>query len=176
MSAWIVSKQHIDTMVHASIALLAKHGGFGFYFGPTGQPRSEWTRLSHFDADTHDLLGQILTDENVRSVGYRYPVREMTVAGSLTPADLLHHADLPGPSDKWYLQPYRFPRFSLMNNPLQRCPLTPGELAKAIDCYAYQSCEHPEWEKSSAYAICQALRSAILHGLPGYEEAPWGIE
>lgn len=43
----------------------------------------------------------------------------------------------------------------------------PGELYKtevaaAVDNYTYQSCEHPEWESSAAYAYCQFLMSTIL--------------
>jgi hypothetical protein len=48
-------------------------------------------------------------------------------------------------------------------------------ILKAIDCYAYQSCEHPGWTGSEAHASCRALRLRLIHHLLGYEEATWEI-
>lgn len=48
-------------------------------------------------------------------------------------------------------------------------------LIKAVHCYRYQSCEHPEWEQSEAAAIVEALEQHLVHRLPGYEDAPWGL-
>jgi len=56
---------------------------------------------------------------------------------------------------------------------LQGC--NPVVILKAIDCYEYQTCEHPEWEQSEAHAFCQALRKRMISMLPGYEDAPWGL-
>ena len=50
------------------------------------------------------------------------------------------------------------------------------EVLKAIDCYEYQSCEHPQWKHSEAHAFCAALRRRLIGTLPGYDEAPWGID
>ena len=44
----------------------------------------------------------------------------------------------------------------------------------SMDCYAYQSCEHPGWEASSAYAFIQSLRGDTWRKVPGYEDAEWG--
>lgn len=55
-------------------------------------------------------------------------------------------------------------------------PRSDVQLLKAIDCYEYQSCEHPGWNDSRAKAICAALTDAITHRLPGYSEAQWEIE
>lgn len=46
---------------------------------------------------------------------------------------------------------------------------------KAIACYEYQSCEHPEWEQSEAHAFCEALRHKAIAGLRGYDAAHWEI-
>lgn len=54
--------------------------------------------------------------------------------------------------------------------------LTFAEAFKAINCYEYQSCEHPGWEGSNAKAFCDALTARLIYTLPGYDEAPWGIE
>ena len=49
-------------------------------------------------------------------------------------------------------------------------------LAKQVDCYAYQSCEHDGWETSRAYKMCEAIKYSLLNNHPDYEDAPWGIE
>ena len=59
-------------------------------------------------------------------------------------------------------------------------------VVKAIDCYVYQSCEHPGWFASRAENYCRRLRAAAMDGLPllpgggrypvGWDDAPWGID
>jgi len=49
-------------------------------------------------------------------------------------------------------------------------------LAKQVDCYSYQACEHPSWEESRAHAICESIRYNLLSQHPDYDEAPWGID
>jgi hypothetical protein len=56
----------------------------------------------------------------------------------------------------------------------------PIPLAKIIDCYDYQSCEHEGWETSEARALCVAIQNALNlpdkhHDLPGWKAAPWGV-
>lgn len=52
---------------------------------------------------------------------------------------------------------------------------------KALQCYAYQSCEHPQWPKSEAFRMCEAAtayfaREAIHVGLRAeYDLAAWAI-
>lgn len=53
--------------------------------------------------------------------------------------------------------------------------LSAVEALKALDCYEYQSCEHPGWPSSSAHALCQALRKRLIATLPGYDAAAWEI-
>lgn len=52
-------------------------------------------------------------------------------------------------------------------------PATPVEVLKGLDCYIYQSCEHPDWAGSEAKAFCDELQDAAIADLPGYDEAPW---
>lgn len=54
--------------------------------------------------------------------------------------------------------------------------IDPILVLKAISCYEYQSCEHQEWETSLAFSICRAIEKAAIRELPGYENAPWGLE
>lgn len=59
--------------------------------------------------------------------------------------------------------------------PVIRGRVDPVVILKAIDCYEYQSCEHPGWKCSEAHAFCRALRHRMICHLSGYEEAPWEI-
>jgi hypothetical protein len=52
------------------------------------------------------------------------------------------------------------------------CPI---KVLKAIKCYEYQSCEHPEWETSSAKRFCDRLRDVATEALPEYGDAKWDI-
>lgn len=104
------------------------------------------------DESTADLVGQMLLDECVHSVSHRYQDDGIT--------------KLSGPTNAYWLVPYKYQ--AGLHLP------TPVVILKAIACYEYQSCEHPEWETSKAKAFCETLRKIIISWLPGYEEAPWG--
>jgi hypothetical protein len=71
-------------------------------------------------------------------------------------------------SHKETMPPYRFTRRAV--------PLTPVELLKAVACFEYQSCEHKGWEKSEAHKACAEIRNIAINALPGYADAPWGID
>lgn len=97
-------------------------------------------------------VGEMLLAECVKSVAYRYSDTR--------------DEDLPG----WSVRPetYRF-----------RTPrvFKPEELLNALDSYEYQSCEHPDWRESQAFAFCQALRDRLIGELPAYRAATtWDIE
>ena len=57
----------------------------------------------------------------------------------------------------------------------QHTTWTDVEILKALDCYQYQSCEHPAWRDSQAHAFCRALEGRLIQALPGYDDAPWAI-
>ena len=138
MSAYVVNKSHINALVLSGLGLVWYHEG----------KRHELTLRSA------DRVGQMLLDECVKSVSYRYPDDEIT--------------ELPGPTDAEWLVPFKF-------NPVVRRP-TPVQALKLLDCYEYQSCEHPGWQTSEAKAFCDVLRRNLIHRLPGYDEAPWEWE
>ena len=73
--------------------------------------------------------------------------------------------------------------------PTAEVVLDPVAVVKAVDCFAYQSCEHAGWDTSRAADYCARLRVAAMAGLPlesgdpggrgypiGYDCAPWGID
>ena len=97
--------------------------------------------------DPHEA-GKRLWRENVKSICYRYD-------------------DHTGMFDEAEIEAYRFRE---LHN------LKPGGVAKVVGCYDYQSCEHPEWEASDAYAACRAVEAKLLTLLPGYASGPWGID
>lgn len=93
--------------------------------------------------DDPDSVGRVLWRENLRSVAYRYP-------GDTG------NGDRPGPisfrdSD---VDTYRYRR------PRNKPDLE--ALLVAIDCYEYQSCEHPGWASSTAEMWTSTLRQALL--------------
>lgn len=135
MSAFIVSKRHIDFLV---------------------------TALFKYEVVTHDdgtpgAIGQTLWQENHTSVNYRYDESE------------------PCP-------PYTYSGSGLTD--LVRDPLV---TYKQIRCYVYQACEHTGYETSHVAEWMALLEYACERGanlppgktmrqLPGWDDAPWGIE
>ncbi|WP_063129866.1 hypothetical protein [Nocardia fusca] len=115
MSAFIVSNGHIDVVVNA----IAQYG-----ITPNDARRLDYR-----------ALGQLLWDENVRSVDHRY--RESN------------------PRDRYVLH-------------TTEGDLDPVAVLKAVDCYVYQSCEHPGWADSDAHTWMTRLREAIYTATPGY--------
>lgn len=148
MSAYVVSLPHINALVEAAQRPGKDHfGPVSWYWGnPSRSRKAEWNE--------GDSIGKMLLAENIKSVAYRY--REPETSN-----------ELPGPIPLPTVEGYTFehPRISL------------GQVAilKALDGYEYQSCEHPGWEKSEARAFCEALRSRMIHELPGYDDAEWEI-
>jgi len=158
MSAWIVEKEHIDALVAAALGELhaPQYPGDGWY-GPRWNdetPQDDWTFEDH---QTHsrtatreeaDRIGSMIWWECVRSVAYRYP--DLSVD------------ELPDCGNYKYRRPWGS----------ERPPVV--AILKAISCYEYQSCEHPEWKTSEAHSFCAALRDRMIDELPGYEDANWG--
>lgn len=145
MSAFVVSKDHIDYLVQA--ARLA----------PARTCQGIVMKLDGWHVDTHgDEVGRALWQENLNSVLYRYPAERE--AGQ-------YFREHYGPE---VMAAYRCPVF-----PAKR--FDPVAALKAVRCYEYQSCEHPEWNGSPAKAFCEDLREWLIAALPGYDEAPWEI-
>ena len=139
MSAFIVNKSHINAMLLAAL--------FNKYESLTWYHKGERRQLTQ---DNIEATGQMLLDENIKSVSYRYSDSPVT--------------DLPGKIDADYLIPFKFKYLEHIPSPL--------ETIKITECYEYQSCEHPDWETSEARAFCQALIDIKITALPGYDKAP----
>ena len=98
-------------------------------------------------------VGQMLWDENIRSVSGRYP-------------DCKTLDDLPGVIGE--------------NYQLTESDIRPVMAVKAADvfsackCYEYQACEHDGWKNSEAKAVIESLKNQAVRLIPGMEEASWG--
>jgi hypothetical protein len=158
MSAWMVNKVHIDLMVNAAAALFVPgYTGCAWWRTDENGRFEGWRTLAPYvmgdqPTMTPDELGGMLWDENVRSVDYRYP----------------DDAELPGEIGQPWLEAYETRGIGFVP--------TPGEVFCAIDCYSYQSCEHPGWEASESFSFCRFLRASWCKLVPGYEQSPWGWE
>lgn len=53
-----------------------------------------------------------------------------------------------------------------------RGPFDPVVVLKAAKCYAYQACEHEEWNGSEARQFIDSLIHVAIDALPGYDGAP----
>jgi hypothetical protein len=191
MSAYVVAKAHVDFLVQAALAGATDGVGWG------REPERGFTW--HHDGRLHRLdllaevggvraaaipgfnpielvgpsvLGQRLLDECVASVHARYPDTDP------------ERGDLPGPADAYYMGPYVWEQYlrseaRLIATGLPLVIPSPARtvvIAKQIANYEYQSCEHDDWAASEAHAFCRALAEALLRSLPGWDEAPWGID
>jgi hypothetical protein len=149
MTAWVVSRNHISALVEA----LNMYGLL---------------------EDGRDATGQLLWDANIASVRFLARLRHGwgTRAATDTPPIQGELARLPG------VQPHEDYVYRDQPCPV---PLTPGLMAMACRYYAYQSCEHPGWHESTAHCLIDTLYDAVCDDrdpeeLPGYADAPWGID
>jgi hypothetical protein len=143
MSAFMVSKAHIDYMVAAA---LSTRYGLTYYW------QGRRYDVSHANASE---AGRMLWLENLASIKSRYPKDG--------------DGKRPGPNG---LRDEQVEGYSYRNG---ATVVNPVVILKQIACYEYQSCEHEEWSDSKAAALCDALRKAWIHALPGFEDAPWGL-
>ena len=137
MSAFILGKKHIDTLLTAACWLKA-HDHLGGILLRNGE------YITQFNASE---VGQLLVDENYRSVNYRYDTHE---------------------------EPYEY-TFSWREDVLPVTDREIAAMLKAIHCYDYQTCENPGWQESFAHTFCEQLESSLIHNLSGYDQAPWDV-
>jgi hypothetical protein len=163
MSAFMVSKDHIDALVMLSI-----HGPSESAARWTGinwakdDPRStHWSdQVWHEPATaglpelrksdnqlTADEIGRMLWDANAESLTTRY-----SDASDMLPDD--------------YFFGYEYDR------PHRKAP-TAAEGLKLIACFGYQACEFDGWEDSEAFRFCESLKDGLIRSLAGYSSAPW---
>lgn len=167
MSAFVVDKAHIDVIVFAGLrapAVSLQGGKLHWYardpdrvYAEAGGGDAGWEEMGkarrELNPETVNRVGQMMLDENLRSVFHRYP-------------DTLEGGCVPGSIDEEWREPYRY-RYPM------RWGFNAVEALAAINSLEYQSCEHPEWDDSEAHTFCEALTGSLIRALPGYAEAPW---
>jgi len=141
-----VSAYMVDRNVIRFILATARH--YGVYW--------QGVSFDHMSDDHIATIGQMLWDENLKSIEYRYP-------------DCVGHPEnLPGVIDETYLfGPNDVASFAFGG-------IDPVQVLKTCDCLEYQSCEHPEWEQSDACKFLTMVRHRAVSALPGYDDAKWG--
>ena len=142
MSAYIVEADTIQYLVSSGLQVMREalywyHRETGTHYVLTNRTATE--------------VGQMLWNENMESVRFRYPREEL----------------LPGLMDEEQdmVFAHQVTRLYEWNT---------AQVLKATDCYEYQSCEHTGWEVSNAKAFIDVLRASAWRRLPGYEQAEWG--
>lgn len=139
MSAYIVSTDTIDLIL--SVAQRVARHSSNLYLGDRENPA-----VLNLQTDTRQI-GQILMDENYRSVNYRY--NESGAAETYT----FRHVD----TDR------------------AGAGIDPAILALgSIKCLRYQSCETPEYAQSDAARILNAIEGFCTSYLMNVHDAPWG--
>ncbi len=133
MSAFLVSDNHIDTLI-----TFAARKRITFSI----DNRQLDARIVE---DANDI-GQILVNQNVRSVNARY-------------------------SENDIVDEYIFRDVGLQNQHVANIV----QILKACDCYDYQACETDDYRNTTAASIIDRIRSYAIHSLPGWEEAEWAL-
>lgn len=157
MSAWIVSKRLIDYIITTARKYDTPGMSLTWHVPFENPKNADWHALSQLyqenrrelNTANYDDLGRMLWYQNFLSVAYRYGNRNSEA--------------LPGSR----YETYKFEHYEGVDI---------VTALKQINCYQYQSSETPEWKNTEAYAFTQALKEHLIEKLPGYEEAPWGIE
>lgn len=133
MSAFMVDKNHIDYLVFVA-------EGWG-------------TLQGRHQMDGEDF-GQLLWDENRKSIDCRYP----DCAGN--------DDDVPGPISETFQYHGRGGGFWHIINPVF--------VLSAIRCLDYQSCEHDGWRESQACEMLEQMSAEAIQRLCNAADAPWG--
>jgi hypothetical protein len=145
MSAFMQSDDHISYILAA--AHQEQYGGdkCDYFYKPNGERRDIRWREGE--------VGQILKDQNARSVNFRY---------ADSPNDDTRAGDLPP--------------FVWMPPFTRGVPYDPVKTLMAIDGFSYQASETPDWRETEAWAILHQLRARAIKTLPGYDDAgTWSI-
>ena len=156
MSAWIVDDRHIDAMLSAAMNYSRRSGSVFAWLKPAAPEPDGYQRGDPWGPEAVEIAisrRQELTTANASNIG------RMLLLENYRSVSHRYNDDL------------ALPEYIYRHN----SDIDAVGILKAIDCYSYQSCEHPGWEGGSAYAFCEALRRKAISHLPGYDVAPWGI-
>lgn len=159
MSAFEVDETHIHFLLAGGLGLADRGSKLRWLVREltdeekesTFQPGEPW------GPGASTLYGQLRRELNEKNAGW---------VGAMLLAENRRSVNHRYREEEWE-QPYVFK--ALVGVP------SPVALLKAIDCFVYQSCEHPEWDASEANRFCDSLRQTAIRKLPGYEDKPWEV-
>lgn len=154
MSVFVVHTAHVHALLTA-----------GLHYGAGGEPVMwQWPWIDA-PADRGDWTSPAARDQAAQR--YRRLTRESAGrVGAVLLAENRRSVDHRHDEQRWE-EPYVFVPLPV--------PPPPVVVLKAIVCYVYQSCEHPQWSDSEAREFCDALTIRAISRLPGYDTAPWEI-
>jgi hypothetical protein len=146
MSAYTVDRGHIAYLVEAG--RLWSTARSPLRWGPSWACSFEGTGSGKVGSQRNAAeVGQMLSDENVRSVEHRY-------AGGVSADEIVRYTE--------HVVPTGLPEPD------------PAQVIAACNCFAYQACETEDWETSEAYSYIEALKGMAISRLPGVASARWG--
>lgn len=154
MSAFVVGQEHIDALV--TLALRGASDREGYWHAPLRWDGANGT-WPEATPETADRVGSMLWRENVASIHGRYPDTAE------------RDSNYPGPIGFSSVEVEGY-RHDMVRG------YEPVDVLKVLGCYEHQSCEHAGWATSQAARFCQSLRLSMISHLPGYNEAPCGID
>ena len=153
MSAFVVSKKQIDLILTFAIMK-------GFYFDRMMNPSNMYKVTEENASD----IGQMLWDENHRSVNYRYKEDESTPSYTFKKTYIYSYS-----KEVWNEQTKTMERRTLESN------INALSMINFLKCLDYQSCEHPEYKGSIAEHNINSWVSSACSHLPGYSDLPWAV-
>lgn len=176
MSAWVVSQGHIDAIINWWVnenMELKEHISNSEWniYGKRRKLLIEDLRLEQ----SRQRLGEILLNENIISVDYRYP--EDNPKGEIRDIiDALRNNDRPWREGKLSTLPGNTEGISddvleltnlggFVHDPNRNRGISIGQFVNCIHCLQYQSSEHPEWEDSDAWWILNNMELAATRHL-----------
>lgn len=143
MSAYIVGNDMIDLIVSACLYKKGRDSDPFRVFTEDG-----WQAWFDTQQDG-DALAHLLREANWDSVNYRYQ-DSATPWDSETPFRKVHHIG----GERGALIPW-------------------GHVLLALDCYEYQSCEHPGYSDSLACQVIDTVRRQVCKHVARGIDAPW---
>lgn len=151
MSAFLVSKSHINAMLHFLRATDAeKFNELRIY----RDPKPSHSFGLWYDDATWAKAAAALYDENLRSVRHCYS----------------HNVDA---LTEWAGNVFTLDDLSM---PRGATPINPVVALKLCDCFDYQANETDDYRQTVAFALVEMIRGTATATLPGYTDAPWGMD
>lgn len=156
MSAYMVERHHIAYLIAAGLRFGDRH----FRWRHEGAIR----KIDSTDIDRLNEVGQMLWDENRKSIECRYPDTRDNFCELAPGATGENFVYIHNPEQFWH-------------------NIKPAQVINSVKCYEYQSCEHGGWHESEARAFCASLKDYAVseliargHGLVwGAPEPSFGV-